>query len=71
MWSFVHIEDAAAATVAAIEHGERGIYNVVDDEPAPVAEWLPGAGEAVGAQAAAARAALARAARSPARPRSS
>ena len=35
VWSFVHIEDAASATVAAIEHGERGIYNVVDDDPAP------------------------------------
>jgi nucleoside-diphosphate-sugar epimerase len=41
VWSFVHIADAAEATVAAIEHGRRGIYNVVDDEPAPVAEWLP------------------------------
>jgi nucleoside-diphosphate-sugar epimerase len=39
--SFVHIADAAEATVAAIEHGERGIYNVVDDDPAPAAEWLP------------------------------
>ena len=37
VWSFVQIEDAAAATVEAIEHGERGVYNVVDDEPAPVA----------------------------------
>ena len=42
MWSFVHIEDAAEATVAAIERGGAGIYNIVDDEPAPVAEWLPG-----------------------------
>jgi nucleoside-diphosphate-sugar epimerase len=41
VWSFVQIEDAAAATVEAIEHGGRGIYNVVDDEPAPVREWLP------------------------------
>jgi nucleoside-diphosphate-sugar epimerase len=41
VWSFVHIEDAAAATVAAVEHGQPGIYNVVDDEPAPVREWLP------------------------------
>jgi 2-alkyl-3-oxoalkanoate reductase len=39
--SFVHIEDAATATVAAVEHGTRGIYQVVDDEPAPVREWLP------------------------------
>jgi nucleoside-diphosphate-sugar epimerase len=41
VWSFVHIEDAAAATVAAVERGQPGIYNVVDDEPAPVREWLP------------------------------
>jgi 2-alkyl-3-oxoalkanoate reductase len=41
VWSFVHIEDAAAATAAAVEHGQPGIYNVVDDEPAPVREWLP------------------------------
>jgi nucleoside-diphosphate-sugar epimerase len=50
VWSFIHIEDAAAATVAAIEHGERGIYNIVDDEPAPVFEWLPAAAQAVGAK---------------------
>jgi nucleoside-diphosphate-sugar epimerase len=50
MWSFIHIEDAATATVAAIEHGERGIYNVVDDEPAPVSVWLPAAAEALGAK---------------------
>jgi nucleoside-diphosphate-sugar epimerase len=49
MWSFVHIEDAAEATVAAIEHGARGIYNVVDDEPAAVAEWLPALTQAIGA----------------------
>ena len=41
VWSFVHIDDAAEATVAAVEHGGRGIYNIVDDDPAPVAEWLP------------------------------
>jgi 2-alkyl-3-oxoalkanoate reductase len=41
LWSFVHIADAASATVAAIERGRPGIYNVVDDEPAPVREWLP------------------------------
>jgi nucleoside-diphosphate-sugar epimerase len=39
--SHVHVDDAAAATTAAIEHGRPGIYNVVDDEPAPVREWLP------------------------------
>ena len=41
VWSFIHVADAAEATVAAIEHGSRGVYNVVDDDPAPVAEWLP------------------------------
>ncbi|MGZ4325569.1 MAG: NAD-dependent epimerase/dehydratase family protein [Solirubrobacteraceae bacterium] len=41
VWSFIHIADAADATVAAVERGERGIYNIVDDEPAPVSEWLP------------------------------
>ncbi len=41
VWSFIHIADAAEATIAAVQHGERGIYNVVDDEPAPVREWLP------------------------------
>jgi nucleoside-diphosphate-sugar epimerase len=41
VWSHVHIEDAAAATVAAVDHGQPGIYNIVDDEPAPVREWLP------------------------------
>jgi nucleoside-diphosphate-sugar epimerase len=50
VWSFIHITDAAAATVAAVEHGTRGIYNVVDDEPAPVSEWLPAAAAAVGAK---------------------
>jgi nucleoside-diphosphate-sugar epimerase len=49
VWSFVHIADAAEATVAALEHGKRGIYNVVDDDPAPVAEWLPGLAKAIGA----------------------
>ena len=51
IWSFVHIEDAAEATVAAVTHGRRGIYNIVDDDPAPVAEWLPAAARAVGAPA--------------------
>jgi nucleoside-diphosphate-sugar epimerase len=49
VWSFIHIEDAADATVAAVERGRRGIYNVVDDEPAPVAEWLPAVASALGA----------------------
>jgi nucleoside-diphosphate-sugar epimerase len=50
VWSFVHIADAAEATVAAIEHGRRGIYNIVDDDPAPVSEWLPGLAAAIGAK---------------------
>jgi 2-alkyl-3-oxoalkanoate reductase len=41
VWSHIHIEDAAAATSAAVERGRPGIYNVVDDDPAPVREWLP------------------------------
>jgi nucleoside-diphosphate-sugar epimerase len=50
VWSFVHIEDAALATMAAIERGEPGIYNIVDDEPAPVREWLPFLAERLGAK---------------------
>ena len=49
VWSFVHIADAAAATVTAIERGAPGIYNVVDDEPAPVRDWLPELAVTVGA----------------------
>ncbi len=51
VWSFLHIRDAAAATVAALEHGKPGVYNVVDDDPASVAEWLPLVAQAVGAKA--------------------
>lgn len=51
VWSFIHIEDAAEATVSAIEGRGRGIYNVVDDEPATVADWLPAAAQAVEAPA--------------------
>ncbi|HEV2244435.1 MAG TPA: NAD(P)-dependent oxidoreductase [Streptosporangiaceae bacterium] len=51
VWSFLHIRDAAAATIAALEHGAPGVYNVVDDEPASVAEWLPYVARAVGAKA--------------------
>jgi nucleoside-diphosphate-sugar epimerase len=50
VWSFIHIADAAEATVAAIEHGRRGVYNVVDDEPATVAEWLPQLARTLGAR---------------------
>jgi nucleoside-diphosphate-sugar epimerase len=49
VWSFIHVEDAAEATVAAVEHGARGVYNIVDDEPAAVAEWLPALARAIGA----------------------
>ncbi|HEX5610101.1 MAG TPA: NAD(P)-dependent oxidoreductase [Solirubrobacterales bacterium] len=48
-FSFIHLEDAAAAVLAAIEHGS-GAYNVVDDEPAPLHEWLPVYAEAIGAK---------------------
>jgi nucleoside-diphosphate-sugar epimerase len=41
VFSQIHIDDAAAATAIAVEHGQPGIYNIVDDEPAPVREWLP------------------------------
>jgi nucleoside-diphosphate-sugar epimerase len=51
IWSFLHIRDAAAATIAALGHGAPGVYNVVDDEPASVAEWLPYVARAVGAKA--------------------
>ena len=50
VWSFIHIEDAAEATVAALERGRRGIYNVVDDEPARAADWLPELARAIGAK---------------------
>jgi nucleoside-diphosphate-sugar epimerase len=50
MSSFIHVEDAAAATVAALDRGGPGIYNVTDDEPAPVREWLPVYAESVGAK---------------------
>ena len=50
VWSFVHIDDAASATVAATTHGEPGIYNIVDDEPAAVSEWVPALAQAVGAK---------------------
>ncbi|NOJ50032.1 NAD-dependent epimerase/dehydratase family protein [Bradyrhizobium archetypum] len=50
-WSFIHVEDAASAAVAAIERGRPGeIYNIVDDEPAPVSEWLPALATLLGAR---------------------
>jgi len=48
VWSFIHVADAAEATVAAVERGSRGVYNVVDDDPAPVAEWLPELAQTLG-----------------------
>jgi nucleoside-diphosphate-sugar epimerase len=50
VWSFIHVADAAAATAIAVERGERGIYNVVDDEPAPARVWLPELAHALGAK---------------------
>jgi nucleoside-diphosphate-sugar epimerase len=50
VFSFIHVDDAAAATVAAVEGGDPGIYNVVDDEPAPLRDWLPAYAEALGAK---------------------
>lgn len=49
-WSFVHVDDAASATVDAIDRARRGIYDIVDDEPARVADWLPVLAEAAGAR---------------------
>jgi nucleoside-diphosphate-sugar epimerase len=50
VWSFIHVADAADATVAAVSRGRRGVYNVVDDDPAPVAEWLPTLAQTLGAK---------------------
>ena len=50
VWSFIHVADAAEATLAAVEHGRRGVYNVADDDPAPVAEWLPALAQMLGAK---------------------
>src|SRR6266702_4158566 len=50
-WSFIHTEDAASATLAAVEHGRAGsIYNIVDDHPAQVKDWLPALAELLGAK---------------------
>jgi nucleoside-diphosphate-sugar epimerase len=50
VWSFIHVDDAAAAALAAAERGAAGIYNIVDDQPVSAAEWLPALAEAVGAK---------------------
>jgi nucleoside-diphosphate-sugar epimerase len=49
-FSFIHVDDAAAAFVAALDHGSPGLYNVVDDEPVPLHEWLPVYAQALGAK---------------------
>jgi nucleoside-diphosphate-sugar epimerase len=49
-FSFIHVDDAAAATVVALDRGAPGVYNVVDDEPAPMREWVPAFAEALGAK---------------------
>ena len=49
VWSLIHVDDAARATVAALTRGQTGAYNVVDDDPAPVSQWLPALAEALGA----------------------
>jgi 2-alkyl-3-oxoalkanoate reductase len=50
VFSFIHVDDAASGTVAAVERGAPGIYNVVDDDPAPMRDWLPAYAEAIGAR---------------------
>src|SRR5919198_661380 len=50
VWSFVHVADAAEATLAAVGQASGGVYNVVDDDPAPVAEWLPALARTLGAK---------------------
>ena len=50
VWSFLHVDDAASATVLAVERGGNGVFNVVDDDPAPVSAWLPYLAEVVGAK---------------------
>ena len=50
VWSFTHVDDAAGATLAALERGKSGVYNIVDDEPARVSEWLPYLAMSVGAE---------------------
>ena len=47
VWSLIHVDDAAGATVAALTRGPPGAYNVVDDDPAPVSEWLPALAQAL------------------------
>jgi nucleoside-diphosphate-sugar epimerase len=50
VWSFIHVADAADATIAALDRGAPGLYNIVDDLPVPAAEWIPYLAEVVGAK---------------------
>jgi nucleoside-diphosphate-sugar epimerase len=50
VWSFCHVDDAASATALAVERGAPGVYNIVDDDPAPVSEWLPELARIIGAK---------------------
>jgi 2-alkyl-3-oxoalkanoate reductase len=50
LWSFIHVDDAAGATVAALERGAPGLYNIVDDEPATMRDWIPAFAQAIGAR---------------------
>jgi nucleoside-diphosphate-sugar epimerase len=50
VWSFIHLDDAAAATVLALDYDGSGVFNIVDDEPAPVSVWLPELARIVGAK---------------------
>jgi 2-alkyl-3-oxoalkanoate reductase len=50
IWSFLHIDDAAQATALAVDRGAPGVYNIVDDDPAPVSEWLPYLADVLGAR---------------------
>ena len=68
VWSFIHVAGRRRRDAQAIERGGRGIYNVVDDEPAPVAEWLPALAAAVGAKPPRGTCRAGSAACSPARP---
>jgi nucleoside-diphosphate-sugar epimerase len=49
-WSFIHVDDAASATAAALDRGSPGVYNIVDDDPAAAREWLPAYAHAIGAR---------------------
>ena len=50
VWSFCHVDDAASATAIAVTRGAPGVYNIVDDDPAPVSEWLPELAGIIGAK---------------------